>query len=95
MSAAETHMDLDRITRPLRLAKGSHQPGSGKGIIGKVLVGAVGAVIAIGLAAPAGASRPRSSTSNTFPSSSPSASAPTACASERRPRRRPFASTRR
>ena len=24
-------MDLDRITRPLRLAKGSHQPGSGKG----------------------------------------------------------------
>ena len=42
MSAAETHMDLDRITRPLRLAK--------------VLVGAVGAAIAIGLAAPAGAS---------------------------------------
>ena len=25
------HMDLDRITNPLRLAKGSHQPGSGKG----------------------------------------------------------------
>jgi hypothetical protein len=24
-------MDLDRITHPLRLAKGSHQPGSGKG----------------------------------------------------------------
>jgi hypothetical protein len=24
-------MDFDRITRPLRLAKGSHQPGSGKG----------------------------------------------------------------
>jgi hypothetical protein len=24
-------MDLDRITRPLRLAKGSHQPGTGKG----------------------------------------------------------------
>jgi hypothetical protein len=42
MSAAETHMDLDRITNPLRLAK--------------VLVGAVGAVIALGLAAPAGAS---------------------------------------
>jgi hypothetical protein len=42
MSAAETHIDLDRITNPLRLAK--------------VLVGAVGAVIAIGLAAPAGAS---------------------------------------
>jgi hypothetical protein len=42
MSAAETHMDLDRITHPLRLAK--------------VLVGAVGAAIAIGLAAPAGAS---------------------------------------
>jgi hypothetical protein len=42
MSAAETHMDPDRITNPLRLAK--------------VLVGAVGAVIAIGLAAPAGAS---------------------------------------
>jgi Protein of unknown function (DUF732) len=42
MCAAETHMDLDRITNPLRLAK--------------VLVGAVGAVIAIGLAAPAGAS---------------------------------------
>ena len=38
MSAAETHMDLDRITHPLRLAK--------------VLVGAVGAGIAIGLAAP-------------------------------------------
>jgi hypothetical protein len=56
MSAAETHMDLDRITHPLRLAKGSHQPGSGKGIIGKVVVRAVGAVIAIGLAAPAGAS---------------------------------------
>jgi hypothetical protein len=52
MSAAETHMDLDRITHPLRSAKGSHQPGSGKGIIGKVLVGAVGAVIALGLAAP-------------------------------------------
>src|SRR4029077_10383232 len=31
MSAAETHMDLDRITNPLRLARGSHQPGSGKG----------------------------------------------------------------
>src|SRR5271163_2168786 len=42
MSAAETHKDLDRITNPLRLAK--------------VLVGAVGAVIAVGLAAPAGAS---------------------------------------
>jgi hypothetical protein len=28
-SAAE--MDLDRITNPLRLTKGSHQPGSGKG----------------------------------------------------------------
>jgi hypothetical protein len=25
------HMDLDRITHPLRLARGSHQPGSGKG----------------------------------------------------------------
>jgi hypothetical protein len=24
-------MDIDRITNPLRLAKGSHQPGSGKG----------------------------------------------------------------
>ena len=24
-------MDIDRITHPLRLAKGSHQPGSGKG----------------------------------------------------------------
>ena len=42
MCAAETHMDLDRLTHPLRLAK--------------VVVGAVGAVIAIGLAAPAGAS---------------------------------------
>jgi hypothetical protein len=31
MSTAETHMDLDRITHPLRLARGSHQPGSGKG----------------------------------------------------------------
>ena len=54
-------MDIDRITHPLRLAKGSHQPGSGKGcamnvIIGKVLVGAVGAAISLGLAAPAGAS---------------------------------------
>jgi hypothetical protein len=27
----ETQMDLDRITHPLRLARGSHQPGSGKG----------------------------------------------------------------
>src|ERR1700747_1076054 len=27
----KTQMDLDRITNPLRLAKGSHQPGSGKG----------------------------------------------------------------
>jgi len=26
-----TEMDLDRITRPLRLAKGSHRPGSGDG----------------------------------------------------------------
>jgi hypothetical protein len=65
-------MDIDRITHPLRLAKGSHQPGSGKGcavnvithinrrrgslVMGKVLVGAAGAVISIGLAAPAGAS---------------------------------------
>jgi hypothetical protein len=24
-------MDLERITHPLRLARGSHQPGSGKG----------------------------------------------------------------
>ena len=31
MSAAETQMDLDRITHPLRLARGSHQPGTGKG----------------------------------------------------------------
>jgi hypothetical protein len=31
MSAAETQMDLDRITHPLRLARGSHEPGSGKG----------------------------------------------------------------
>jgi hypothetical protein len=31
MSAAETQMDLDRITHPLRLARGSHQAGSGKG----------------------------------------------------------------
>jgi Protein of unknown function (DUF732) len=46
-------MITDRITKPLRLANGSHQPGS---LIRKVLVGAVGAVIAIGLAAPAGAS---------------------------------------
>jgi hypothetical protein len=46
MSAAETHVDLNRITHPLRLVKG----------FGKVLVGAVGAAIAIGLAAPAGAS---------------------------------------
>src|SRR5271156_5493787 len=64
-------MDLDRITRPLRSAKGSHQPGSGKGcamnvisddnrrrgslVIGKVLVSAAGAVISVALAAPAGA----------------------------------------
>ena len=54
-------MTTDRITNPLRLPKGSHQPGSGKGCatdlswIGKVLVGAAGAVISIGLAAPAGA----------------------------------------
>src|ERR1700733_12297915 len=130
-----TKMDFDRITHPLRLASGSHQPGSGKGcamnviaderlvrpllrggnhsseeihvgdpqagdqprtrttdsktqpgthaalssgvhnmnysetcskrwtnkgslVIGKVLVGAVGAVISIGLAAPAGAAVP-------------------------------------
>ena len=46
MSAAETHVDLDLMTHPLKLAKG----------FGKVLVGAVGAVIAIGLATPAGAS---------------------------------------
>ena len=31
MSNAETQLDLDRITHPLRLARGSHQPGSGKG----------------------------------------------------------------
>ena len=31
MSTAETQMDLDRITHPLRLARGSHRPGSGKG----------------------------------------------------------------
>jgi hypothetical protein len=65
-------MDIDRITHPLRLARGSHQPGSGKGyamnvisyinrrrgslVIGKVLVGAAAAVISVGLAAPAGAS---------------------------------------
>jgi len=65
-------MGIDRITHPLRLAKGSQQPGSGKGcamnvnsyinrrrgslVIGKVLVGAAAAVISVGLAAPAGAS---------------------------------------
>jgi hypothetical protein len=54
-------MTTNRITNPLRLAKGSHQPGSGKGCathlswIGKVLVGAAGAVISVGLAAPAAA----------------------------------------
>jgi Protein of unknown function (DUF732) len=42
MSAAETRKNLDRNTNPLRFAK--------------VLVGAVGAVIALGMAAPAGAS---------------------------------------
>ena len=31
MSAAETQLDLDRITHPLRLARGSHQPRSSKG----------------------------------------------------------------
>jgi hypothetical protein len=56
-----TDMTTSRITNPLRLPKGSHQPGSGKGCttdlswIGKVLVGAAGAVISVGLAAPAGA----------------------------------------
>ena len=53
-------MDINRITHPLRLAKGSQRPGSAKGTavnanIGKVLVGAVGAVISVGLAAPASA----------------------------------------
>src|ERR1700722_12193984 len=53
-------MDIDRITHPLRLAKGSHQPGSGKGcamngFLGKGRAAPVGAAIAIGLAAPAGA----------------------------------------
>ena len=47
-------MAIGRITHPLRLAKGSHQLGSL--VIGKVLVGAVGAVISVGLAASAGAS---------------------------------------
>jgi hypothetical protein len=31
MSAAEAQLGLDRITHPLRLARGSHQPGSGRG----------------------------------------------------------------
>jgi hypothetical protein len=31
MYTAEAQMDLDRITHPLRLARGSHQPGSDKG----------------------------------------------------------------
>src|ERR1700739_4206440 len=30
-------MDLDSITPPLRLAKGSHQPGSGKGCVMNVI----------------------------------------------------------
>jgi hypothetical protein len=30
-------MDLDRITHPLRLAKGSHRPGSGKGCATNVI----------------------------------------------------------
>ena len=30
-------MDLDRITNPLRLARGSHQPGSGKGCVMNVI----------------------------------------------------------
>jgi hypothetical protein len=30
-------MDIDRITHPLRLAKGSHRPGSGKGCATKVI----------------------------------------------------------
>ena len=33
MSAAETQMDLDRITHPLRLAQASHRPGTGKGCV--------------------------------------------------------------
>jgi Protein of unknown function (DUF732) len=41
-------MKLDRITHPLGMAR-SH-------MIGKVLIGAAGAAIAVGLAAPAGAS---------------------------------------
>ena len=41
-------MDFDRIAHPLRLARSR--------VIGKVLVGAAGAVICVGLAAPAGAS---------------------------------------
>jgi hypothetical protein len=64
-------MDIERVTHPLRLAKGSRRPGPGKGcamnvisyinrrrgslVIGKVLVGAVAAVISVGLAAPANA----------------------------------------
>jgi hypothetical protein len=54
-------MTTSHITNPLGLPKGSHQPGSGKGCatdlswIGKVLVGAAGAVISVSLAAPAGA----------------------------------------
>jgi hypothetical protein len=56
-----TDMTTSHITNPLGLPKGSHQPGSGKGCttdlswIGKLLVGSVGAVISLGLAAPAGA----------------------------------------
>jgi hypothetical protein len=65
-------MGIDRITHPLRLARGSHQPGSGKGcamnansyinrrrgslVIGKVLVGAAAALISVCLSAPAGPS---------------------------------------
>jgi hypothetical protein len=40
-------MDFDRITHPLRVARSR--------VIGKVLAGAAGAVISIGLATPAGA----------------------------------------
>ena len=50
-------MDIDRITHPLRLAKGSHRPGCLCDLLfGKILVGIAGAVISLGLAAPAGAS---------------------------------------
>ena len=56
-------MDIGRIIHPLRLAKGSHQPESGKGsaMNGKFLIGVAGAVFPS--AWPAGRRQPGTATS--------------------------------